>query len=86
MELPCVFKELLRKHHRQAVLLGQSTASTPEDFFGFNHGQVADFHFHKAGVGTGRWFRLRCGRVVNEVAMPACRDPELYDMAAGVTP
>jgi hypothetical protein len=78
-----VFNDLMRKHHRQGVLLGQTTASTPEDYFGFKHCQVADVHFHKSGVGTGLWFRLQCGRVVDEVAKPACHDPDLYDMAAG---
>ena len=81
--LHAVFNDLMRKHHRQGVLLGQTTASTPEDYFGFNQSQVADVHFYKAGVGPGLWFRLRCGRVVDEVAMTTCRDPDLYDVAAG---
>ncbi|HEV8414156.1 MAG TPA: hypothetical protein VGQ49_11215 [Bryobacteraceae bacterium] len=83
MKLRCVFNELMRMHHRQGVLLGQTTASTPEDFFGFSHRQVAGIHFHKAGVGSGLWFRLRCGRVIDEAAMPARSDPDLYDRAAG---
>ena len=80
--LRSVFNDLMRKHHRQGVLLGQTTAATPEDYFGFHHSQVERVHFHKAGKGEGLWFRLRCGRVVNEVAIPACRDPGLYDHAA----
>ena len=80
--LRMVFNELMRKHHRQGVLLGQTTASTPEDYFGFHHNQVETVHFHKAGVGWGLWFRLRCGRVVDEVAMATCRDPDLYDQTA----
>ena len=81
--LRAVFNDLMRKHHRQSVLLGQTTASTPEDYFGFHHNQVEMVHFHKAGVGSGSWFRLHCGRVVDEVAMPTCRDPDLYDMVVG---
>jgi len=81
--LRAVFNDLMRKHHRQGVLLGQTTASTPEDYFGFHHNQVEMIHFYKAGVGSGLWFRLHCGRVVDEVAMPTCRDPDLYDMVAG---
>ncbi|MBZ5635090.1 MAG: hypothetical protein LAO55_18360 [Acidobacteriia bacterium] len=78
-----VFNDLMRKHHRQGVLLGHTTASTPEDYFGFRPSQVAGIHFHKTGIGEGLWFRLRCGRVVDEVAMATCRDPDLYDQAAG---
>jgi hypothetical protein len=40
MKLSCVFNELMRTHHRQAVLVGGATASTPEEFFGFHHGEV----------------------------------------------
>ena len=81
MKLSASFNELMRKHHRQSVLLGQTMASTAEEFFGFHHRQVVSIHFHKQGVGPGTWFRLNCGRVVNEVAMAACRDPGLYDHA-----
>jgi hypothetical protein len=62
-------------------LLGNTAASNPEDFFGFNHRQIEAVHFHKQGVGAGIWFR--CGRVIDEIAAPTCRDPGLYDYAAG---
>jgi len=78
-KMRAVFNDLMKKHHRQGVLLGQTTAGTPEDYFGFHHSQVERVHFHKAGKGEGLWFRLRCGRVVDEVAMATCRDPDLYD-------
>lgn len=74
-----VFNDLMRKHHRQGMLLGQTTVSTAEEYFGFHHSQVEQVHFHKAGHGQGLWFRLHCGRVVDEVAVPTCRDPDLYD-------
>jgi hypothetical protein len=77
------FNDLMRKHHRQGVLLGETTAATPEDYFGFSHNQVTGVHIHKVGVGAGLWFRLRCGRVIDEVAMPTCSDPSLYDFAVG---
>jgi hypothetical protein len=82
MKLRCIFNDLMRKHHRQGVMLGQTTASTAEEYFGFHHKEVKAIHFHKQGVGEGLWFRLRCGRVVDEVAVPTCRDPELYDIEA----
>lgn len=82
MKLRAVFNELMRKHHRQAVLLAGATAPTPEEFFGFCHRQVKTVHFHKHGVGEGIWFRLACGRVVNELAKPCRTDPELYDYGA----
>jgi hypothetical protein len=77
-----IFNGLMRKHHRQSLLLGHTTASTPEEYYGFHHSQVEQVHFRKAGHGEGLWFRLRCGRVVDEVAMAACPDPDLYDMTA----
>jgi hypothetical protein len=83
MKLRCVFNELMRKHHRQGVMLGQTTASTAEDYFGFPPDAVKTVHFHKQGVGSGLWFRLRCGRVVDEVARPTCHEPTLYDYAVG---
>ena len=66
--------------HVKGILLGQATASRPEDYFGFHHSEVEKVHFDKRGV-AGIWFRLRCGRVVDEGARPARRDPELYDLA-----
>ena len=81
-KLLCAFNELMRKHHRQSVLLGGTKAANPEQFFGFHHSQVQTVHFHKRGHGRGIWFRLRCGRVVNEVARACARDPELYDDGA----
>ena len=80
-EFSAAFNGLMKKYHRQGVLLGQTPAATPEDYFGFHHHQVERVHFHKAGVGSGVWFRLRCGRVVDEAAMPACRNEALYDFS-----
>ena len=82
MKLAKVFNDLMRQHHRQAVLLGGTAASTPEEFFGFHHRQVKTVHFHKHGVGEGIWFRLSCGRVVDDIARPCPRDPDLYDYGA----
>lgn len=90
MKLTAIFNELMRKHHRQAVLLGSAISPTAEEFFGFHHWHVSTVHFHKQGVGEGsmtlgrrhRWFRLRCGRVVDDVARPCPRDPGLYDYGA----
>jgi hypothetical protein len=88
MKLNKVFNELMRKHHRQAVLLGGARASTPEEFFGFDSSDVETVHFHRAGEGSTtpderrRWFRLHCGRVVDELAKPCANDPEIYDYGA----
>lgn len=78
MKLRCIFAERMRKTHRQAVLLGETVASSPEEFFGFHHEQVESIHVHLLGVGRGTWFRLNCGLVVDEVARPAPRNLELY--------
>ena len=82
MKLRCVFNALMRKHHLQGILLGQTTATRLEDYFGFHHSDVTKVHFHKRGIGSGIWFRLRCGRVIDEVGKAACRDLELYDRRA----
>ena len=82
MKLSKVFNDLMRQHHRQAVLLGGTAASTPEEFFGFHHRQVKTVHFHKMGSGKGIWFRLHCGRVFDELAKPCANDPEMYDYGA----
>ena len=81
MKLKWVFNELMKQQHRQSVLLGHTTASTAEEYFGFHAVQVETVHFRKRGVGEGLWFRLDCGRVVDEVAVPTCRDPDLYDLS-----
>lgn len=82
MKLCKVFNDLMRKHHRQAVLLAGTTASTAEEFFGFHPKQVKTVHFHLQGAGEGIWFRLQCDRVVDEVARPAPGNPDLYDFGA----
>jgi len=82
MKLSAVFNELMREHHRQSVLLGGTTATSAEEFFGFHHRQVQAVHLRKQGVGRGVWFRLRCGRVVDEVARACIGNPDLYDEAA----
>lgn len=82
MKLRAVFSDLMQEHHRQSILLGGAMASTPEEFFGFHYGEVRTVHFHKQGVGYGAWFRLKCGRVVDEVARACRRDPEIYDHGA----
>jgi hypothetical protein len=82
MNLRSVFNDLMKKHHRQGVLLGQTTVTCHEEYFGFEAGHVKTIHFHKRGVGHGIWFRLNCGRVVDEVAVPQAGDPDLYDRSA----
>ena len=82
MKLRAVFNDLMKQYHRQGVLLGQTTASSPQEYFGFDPSQVMAIDFHKRGVGEGVWFRLQCGRVVDEVARACRRDPEIYDHGA----
>lgn len=82
MKLRAVFNDLMREHHRQSILLGGTTAARPEDFFGFEAKQVQTVHFHRQGHGEGIWFRLSCGRVVDEVARACPRAPKLYDYGA----
>ena len=82
MKLSAVFNDLMKKHHRQGVLLGQTTVTCHEEYFGFAPGQVKAIHFHKEGVGAGIWFRLHCGRVVDEAARGCPGEPSLYDLGA----
>jgi hypothetical protein len=75
-------RAVMKQYHRQGVLLGQTKASSAEEYFGFEAAHVRTIHFHKQGVGDGVWFRLNCGRVVDEVARACAGEPSLYDRGA----
>ncbi len=63
----------------QCVLLGGTTASSPEDFFGFHHRQVQTVHYHKQGLGHGVFFRLHDSDVIDTAACRHESDPVWYD-------
>ena len=63
--------------------VGLTDADTKEEFYGFRSSDVAMLHYSKVGWRRpGVWFRLKCGRVVDEVARACRRDPEIYDHGA----
>lgn len=74
-----LFELLMETHHRYGMLLGFTTATSPEQYFGFHHEDVKEVHTYKLGEGGGIWFRLRNGRVVDQVGLPDEADPSLYD-------
>lgn len=53
-------------------------AATPEEFYGFNAGDVTDLYFHKHGFGRGLWFRLKDGRVIDFRGQPSQPDRAWY--------
>lgn len=79
-----IFNDIMKQKHRDSILLGQERTTTAEEFFGFTAAEVEGVYTHKKGEGAGVWFRLRCGRVVNEVAMSTCTDPDLYSQCLAI--
>lgn len=57
---------------------------TCELVFGFSPSDIAGIHTRKAGVGSGLWFRLKDGRVIDAFTRESV-DPDsaLYGAAAG---
>jgi hypothetical protein len=76
---PKVYGDVMDKHFRVAQGLGLTNARSTEEFFGFHYNQVAGFHYHKQGWGTGLFFRLRDGRVFDVMARPHDPDLSWYD-------
>ncbi len=73
------FNDEMRRAHRHSLLLAFTTAASPKEFFGFDHLAVATIHYHHRDLGNGMWFRLRDGRVVCEMALPADQDMRMYN-------
>lgn len=50
---------------------GETSALSPEEFYGFRAEDVAEMHFRKRGVGRGFWYRLNDGRVFDAHGRPS---------------
>ncbi len=56
---------------------------TCQAVFGFSAGDVEGIYTIRAGVGTGMWFRLKDGRVIDAFTRESVDpDPALYDIVA----
>lgn len=78
-----IFENLMEKYFGRADLLGLTMpGQTPEEFYGFKAGEVADCHHYRVGEGDGFWFRLKDGRVIcGWTGLPAPPGAEDYDEA-----
>jgi len=70
---------VMEKHFRIRKGLGLTQAANKEEFYGFEYGDVVLVHFHKQGTGTGVFFRLRDGRVIDTGGQPHDPNPVWYD-------
>ena len=55
----------MRAHQLVLFTKGRTRARTPEAFYGFQAEDIAEIYIHKSGVGSGLWYRLYDGRVVD---------------------
>lgn len=78
-----IFSKLMQRYFGRAGRLGLTRdGQTPEDFYGFKAGDVADYHHYRVGEGDGFWFRLKDGRVFCAyTGLPAPPGTEDYDEA-----
>ena len=60
---------------------GETSARTPEEFYGFRAEDVAEIHYRKRGQGRGFWYRLNDGRVVDAAGKPSETDRTCYPSA-----
>jgi hypothetical protein len=59
--------------------LGLTNAITKEEFYGFDVCQIWKIHHHKQGYGSGLFFRLISGLVVDAIGRSHGFDETLYD-------
>ena len=57
----------------------ETDVMAPVQFYGFDPQEVAEIHFEQQGGGSGLWFRLKNGRVIDSRVKPCDPNPALYD-------
>jgi hypothetical protein len=71
--------------HGQFVSLrdgGKTHAASPEEFYGFQAEDVIEIHLHLHSFGSGVWYRLKDGRVIDALGKPSERDRAWYVISA----
>jgi hypothetical protein len=71
--------EIMRAHLLVLRTRTMTRARTPEEYYGFRAEDVECLHFRKRRFGSGLWFRLRDGRVVDALGRPSQRWRAWYD-------
>jgi hypothetical protein len=59
----------------------KTRARTAEEFYGFREVDVVEMFFYKHGFGSGVWYRLKDGRVIDAFGKPSRRDRAWYILA-----
>jgi hypothetical protein len=59
------FDVILERHFKIRKELGWTRAATKEEFFGFEANEIIRIYDHRRGFGSGLFFRLRDGRVMD---------------------
>ena len=70
---------IMERYFRYIRDMGLTDARTKEEFYGFEVSQILMVHEHKQGFGSGVFFRLISGSVVDAAANRHESDETLYD-------
>jgi len=73
------YERMMEKYFLVNKGLGLTTASSKEEFYGFHVNQIWRVHFHKQGFGTGLFYRLTSGFVIDAAGRRHESDETLYD-------
>ena len=76
---PHYFRGLMVRYWKWSLKLGTTTAKSPEEHFRFQAIDVEAIRQHKQGVGSGLWFQVRDGRMVDFLGFVDDPDRSLYD-------
>jgi hypothetical protein len=68
----------MRAHFLVMLTMRRTRARTCREFYGFQAGDVIMVHLQKQGLGSGLWFRLKDGRVIDALGRPSHRFRSWY--------
>lgn len=73
------YDAFMEKYFVVSKRLGLTQALSKEMFYGFCARDIARVHYHKQGFGSGVFFRLHGGSVIDTAACRHDPDPVWYD-------
>lgn len=76
---PHYFQALMVRYWRWSLKLGSTTARSPEELFRFKATDVECLRYHKMGEGSGLWFQITDGRMIDMLGYVSDPDRSLYD-------
>jgi hypothetical protein len=68
----------MRAYHLVLRINGKTQTKTPEEFYGFLARDVVEIYIRKKGFGSGVWYRLKDGRVIDAFGKRSSRVRERY--------